>query len=581
MANRARDLAGNPNITQYAALGAWEESVAGLSCSVRDYLATADALFGHRWTPAGPQTSTECKISSDVETPPASLEIEATLGNLRRLEESLQLGCTALKRVCNHSLPLTPINHLPFDCLSAIFAIESEQAHATWHDLWLEDPKVGMEERSRPSPPSFCFSVSQVCRQWRAVALRTPQLWTHISSMDHTPPQATPFFLKRSKNAALTIAISPPLDAIDPPLDLDGRALVSRLPLLRPHISRCTHLIILAIRREPLDIFAPLSEFLDIQPSHRLRALSLTSVDQDDESILPEDEEMRPFEDLMQGLSTLRLKGVCLPWGSLAYTCLVTLTLFNITEDRRPTSLEFEAVMRNCPLLEYLALGYIGYYYEADDDDETPVAPTALPSSIMMSSLCTVKLVQVEAAMLLQLFDAIAAPILETFIVDGMEDSYEIPLHPATNHDSGDSDASDASGASDAFDAAEVFFSPSLGIQSGWDEEADPLVAPLIVLLSKFPSISTLRLSNLEHIDDIISAMAYRDLCPRLRGLSLYNCEGSVLFGYINDLAERNEDSHSSGGAIQRLTITDCFSDVDASLSRVPELVPDFEFKSM
>jgi len=75
--------------------------------------------------------------------------------------------------------PLRPVNKVPRDVLSGIFALVG-----TGTDV---------------------VSLSHVCRRWRHIALRSPKLWTSIGTRDLTP--LLPAFIERSQGAPLDVSV--------------------------------------------------------------------------------------------------------------------------------------------------------------------------------------------------------------------------------------------------------------------------------------------------------------------------------------------------------------------------------------
>ncbi|KDQ15783.1 hypothetical protein BOTBODRAFT_31265 [Botryobasidium botryosum FD-172 SS1] len=118
-----------------------------------------------------------CSLHNKV----GSLEAEMEVAELAL--QAVQ-ACTTqtLVRLRNRQNELSPMHRLPNELLGAIFVL------------------VGASGRNAP------FSVSQVCKLWREIALNTPHLWTNVNVL--AGPNLAFMYAERSGAAPLDLSVS-------------------------------------------------------------------------------------------------------------------------------------------------------------------------------------------------------------------------------------------------------------------------------------------------------------------------------------------------------------------------------------
>jgi hypothetical protein len=109
----------------------------------------------------------------------------------------------------------TPINNLPNELLSYIFTLGSE-AEKNGDDDEEEDEE---QEEEKEDIPHLLFQVlvSHVCRQWRAVAIEIPTLWTYLDFEEGPPFDKSRAWLERSKECPLDIELDCTVDSESEP----------------------------------------------------------------------------------------------------------------------------------------------------------------------------------------------------------------------------------------------------------------------------------------------------------------------------------------------------------------------------
>ncbi|KAG8716977.1 hypothetical protein FRC09_014935 [Ceratobasidium sp. 395] len=118
----------------------------------------------------------------------ALVAIDSELESLALEEDILRDGRALLAATRNHSTRLTPVNALPSEILSRIFAF-SKGCYC------IRDGNL--------RPDSF----TSVCVYWRQVALAATDLWTHIDMGPTTPYSLTELLLDRSKDTPIHVHV--------------------------------------------------------------------------------------------------------------------------------------------------------------------------------------------------------------------------------------------------------------------------------------------------------------------------------------------------------------------------------------
>jgi hypothetical protein len=212
--------------------------------------------------------------------------------------------------------PLRPVNGVPGDVLSRIFAL------------------VGSGQEVVP--------LTHVCRRWRLIALRSPKLWTSLGSPDLT--SMLPAFIERTRGAPLDISVC--VDSGD----------TRRLEHLADLQSVSSHLRTFEVAisgsftdnvRDVLSRFrnpAPLLTTLTIQFDYDARAPDLEPSDGDDAFSLL-------FGKQYPILCALSLKSLR-PWAALLSETLTSLTLASLYLSAN----DLYPCLRAVPNLTFIAL---------------------------------------------------------------------------------------------------------------------------------------------------------------------------------------------------------------------------------
>ncbi|KAG8716949.1 hypothetical protein FRC08_008489 [Ceratobasidium sp. 394] len=131
-----------------------------------------------------------------------SNHLEEEISSLSSLQHSIQSAKEALVRTWNNSIVLVPINMLPLEILSHIFTLGQR---CCVHDL--------VAHSHRRIATSALFDIlSNVCTNWRRVALNIRKLWSHIDlimnidhNLFHILCERAKLWLKRARGCPLHI----------------------------------------------------------------------------------------------------------------------------------------------------------------------------------------------------------------------------------------------------------------------------------------------------------------------------------------------------------------------------------------
>lgn len=143
----------------------------------------------------------------------------------------------------------SPIAKLHDDVLMHIFTlgVELYKWHPdglTQHASWLLEHGQEWKANNVPFCTLFQQTVSQVCSDWRRVALNTASLWTTLNFSDAGPSARSLLYITRSKNAPLDISITfgPRTDTAQwnqaQLIENRGENLDLIMATLLPHLSR-------------------------------------------------------------------------------------------------------------------------------------------------------------------------------------------------------------------------------------------------------------------------------------------------------------------------------------------------------
>ncbi|KAI0036293.1 hypothetical protein K488DRAFT_82245 [Vararia minispora EC-137] len=186
------------------------------------------------------------------------------------------------------------------------------------------------------------FNITAVCRRWRAVALGSPRLWTHLNTASLSPRL---FDLALSRAGIMPLHVSVDAFTAAPRLSLFAHAHAHRIAFLR-----------IDAREQTCNTFhAPFFE----QPLLALRELDI--------NIRLRRAQWDPHEGWFRlldapdapELTSLRLCGTPFAWDAPLYDDLKHLTLFRIERAFVPNAADINALFARMRRLETLELDYV------------------------------------------------------------------------------------------------------------------------------------------------------------------------------------------------------------------------------
>ncbi|KZV70222.1 hypothetical protein PENSPDRAFT_651744 [Peniophora sp. CONT] len=250
------------------------------------------------------------------------------------------------------------VDALPVELLAHIFLLGYDNGI---------DSRRPFKRREIEPESNWEVIVSHVCRHWRNIALDTPQLWTNIRlrKLNHLERGAE--YVRRSRKASLDILV----DTVDPqeyaeaePGSLLGiKEFDDAFKVAIEHTERWRSLI-LKVCDLPCKGRAR-ANLRDCPPIPNLQTLQLWHVQQwEDTNNMLNATVVPPIPilgDYVPSLLNASLVGVNLAYDKTSYLKgLRHLELALHSHNCRPTSEEFESILRDCPDLERLSLHYSG-----------------------------------------------------------------------------------------------------------------------------------------------------------------------------------------------------------------------------
>ena len=275
--------------------------------------------------------------------------VNALMGQVHVNEASLSCIRARIEAL---STFLLPVLRLPPEVLIYIFKLGSRMLQ--------DDPILG-SSIPRPLP----LVVSAVCRQWRDIAVTTPDLWTNLVIKHPRPYGWVPLSLQRSAESPIDITIDCRSTNLltAPVVDQLMTRLMVHLPRWRRFALNSTDpATIYAVGRRLADSSAPMLRHLQ---------LSLSGSSGNQEVLLPE-----IFQGGAEALTSVRYDSLCTPWTAPPLVNLTVLDLRWLWLQTRLQYEQFRAVLAASPNIRALILR--GTYIHLHSGRQYP--PLAIPT---------------------------------------------------------------------------------------------------------------------------------------------------------------------------------------------------------
>ncbi|KAI0690504.1 hypothetical protein C8T65DRAFT_711629 [Cerioporus squamosus] len=239
--------------------------------------------------------------SADANSPQFSPTVCALVNQVHTNEASL--SCIRA-RIDALSTFLHPVLRLPPEVLVPIFKLGSRMPQ--------DDPILGSSTGPRPFP----LVVAAVSRQWREIAIKTPDLWTNITIHHPRPYGWIPLCLERSRGQPIDITIDCRSSSL-----LTGPMVDHLLSVLMLHVHRWRRFALTT--SDPATIYVVGSRLADAHaPMLRHLQLSLNGSSGNQEVILN-----KILQGGAQALTSVRFDSLATPWDSSPLVNLTTLDL--------------------------------------------------------------------------------------------------------------------------------------------------------------------------------------------------------------------------------------------------------------
>ncbi|RPD60306.1 hypothetical protein L226DRAFT_272889 [Lentinus tigrinus ALCF2SS1-7] len=266
--------------------------------------------------------------SEDANGPQFSPTITALVNQVHMNEASL--SCIRA-RIDALSTFLLPVLRLPQEVLVHIFKLGSRMPQ--------DDPMLG----SFPRP--FPLVVAAVSRQWREIAINTPDLWTNITIRHPRPYGWIPLCLQRSCGQPIDINIDCRASNL-----LTAPAVDHLLSVLMLHITRWRRFALTT--SDPATIYVVGQRLADAHaPVLRHLQLSLNGSSGNQEVILP-----KILQGGAEALTSVRFDSLATPWDSSPLINLTALDLRWLWLQTRLQYEQFRQVLSASPNIRALIL---------------------------------------------------------------------------------------------------------------------------------------------------------------------------------------------------------------------------------
>ncbi|KAI0659933.1 hypothetical protein C8Q70DRAFT_1044904 [Cubamyces menziesii] len=238
--------------------------------------------------------------SSDADSPHFSPAVNTLMNEVHMNEASLSCIRAKIEAL---STFLVPVFRLPQEVLVQIFKAGGRMPH--------DGP---VTEHAVPRP--FPLVVASVSRQWREIAVNTPELWTNVTIKHPRPYGWVPLCLQRSCGQPIDITIDCRSTSL-----LTAPVVDNMMTLLMPHVHRWRRFALMT--SDPAIVYTIGRRLADASaPQLRHLQLSLSGSSGNQEVLL---------HDILQGgaeaLSSIRFDSLATPWGSAPLINLTTIDL--------------------------------------------------------------------------------------------------------------------------------------------------------------------------------------------------------------------------------------------------------------
>ncbi|KAF8916998.1 hypothetical protein CPB85DRAFT_1193397, partial [Mucidula mucida] len=314
----------------------------------------------------------------------------------------------------------TTIHSLPIELITRIFVLGANFEYPYTDSPFLFKP---VQNTFYNSPPQdFQITVSQICRGWRTIALRTSCLWSTLHFHEPLHINRARVFLSRCRPESATtfdilISTVAQRDHI-PKVTLYLEELHTIFQLLVPHVQRWRSFH-LKIRNNDCKLVA--RQYLSsCGPGPNLETLQLYHFEDFDSSadlyIATYRRPVMIFSNDLPKIKNVSLIGVNLPWDESPYLHhLESLELALHLDNVRPSYIYWDNMLRGSPSLRRLLLHYSGP--RISDGTKANAWPSSIAWSsehpttpIVLDTLVELSLVDLDSDYLCRVFEGVVFP---------------------------------------------------------------------------------------------------------------------------------------------------------------------------
>lgn len=296
----------------------------------------------------------ETSVARPHEHFPTTFGLDDAISNVCERHQSIRLKIEKffqvnihLDRIHNRSRKLVSIAILPPETLARIFAIGCGFS-------CFACPTLSVFGRSIREPPRTLLALTQVCSDWRRIAIDTPSLWSHIDiyrshrDSECMIPNAS-LWLDRARNTPLSVHIST--------YTSQNTMSWSRLRPIFARLSAATSLSIGPTQHAHWPINTLKLWMASVTPSN-LRSITILGSERDNLKLWqtresPDQEAIGAF---LAPIRSLRLHNAYFCWDSPVYRGLVDLKISGMRHGVFVLEGEMVTILSACPVLRVLQL---------------------------------------------------------------------------------------------------------------------------------------------------------------------------------------------------------------------------------